>query len=164
MLFQRRITVRIAIRIKREAHFVRWRFFARFCRRRWRRRCAGQFFRGLFGRSKFLPEQRARRDLAGWVRFLERFQLPLQLPQRKRHPHLRRDKKCLDKEHRPDKCEHAENEQNQTQSRPAFAGRIGKNKRRQCAWRDLLHEPPIFAHCVRNESRFVILNEVKDLS
>src|SRR5207245_4428711 len=84
---------------------------------------------------------------------LQGFQLPFQLPQRKRHPHLRRDKKRLHKQHRSEKSEHAENEQRQPQSRPAFAGRIGKNKRRQRARRDIVHEPPIFAHCVRNESR-----------
>src|SRR5207302_9929916 len=107
----------------------------------------------LFRRGEFLPKQRTRRDLAGGVRFLQGFQLPFQLPQRKRHPHLRRDKKRLHKEHGPEKREHAYNEQRQPQSRPAFAGRIGKNKRRQRTRRDIVHEPPIFAHYLRNESR-----------
>src|SRR5207237_3129429 len=72
--------------------------------------------------------------------------------QRKRDPNLWRDEKRLHKQHRSEKRENAENEQSQTQSRPAFAGRVGKHKRGQRVWRDVLHEPPIFAHYVRNES------------
>src|SRR5262249_26780011 len=110
------------------------------------------FFRGLLCLAEFLPEQRARRHRTSRVLFLEGFELSLQLPQRKRHAHLRRDEKRLDKKHRPEKGEHPENEQSEAQSRPAFTGRIREHEGSKCAWRDFLHEPPIFAHSRENKS------------
>ena len=61
-----------------------------------------QFFRRLAGRAKFLPQQRSWRNLARRIFPLQRFQLAFQLPQRKRHVHLRRDKKRLNEKHRAD--------------------------------------------------------------
>ena len=41
VLFQRRVTVGIAIGVKRKTHLIRWRFLTRLGRRGRRRRCAG---------------------------------------------------------------------------------------------------------------------------
>lgn len=154
MLFQRGVAVRIAVRIKSQPHFIGWRFLARFPRRCWRWRCPSQLFCGLSRFAEFSPEQRAGWHRSGGILLLQRFQLPFQLPQRKWHPHFGRDEECLDEEHRSKKREHAENEQSQTQPRPAFTGRVRENKRRQRVWRDVLHEPAIFAQSRKNERRF----------
>jgi len=80
VLFERRVAVGIAVGVKCKPHFIRWRFLARLRRRRGGGRYAGQLLRRLFRGAKFLPEQRARRDLAGRIGPLQRLQLPLQLP------------------------------------------------------------------------------------
>ena len=112
MLLERRVTVRIAICVKREPYFIVRRFFAGA--RRGRRLWAAELFRRLSGLAKFLPEQRTRRKLPRRIFLLQCFQLAFQLPQRKRNSHFRRNKKRLDKEHRPEKKEHSRDEQNQS--------------------------------------------------
>ena len=42
---------------------------------------------------------------------------------------LRRHEKRLDEKNRPEKNQDADNQQNEAQPRPAFAGRVGKDKR-----------------------------------
>ena len=137
MQLERRIAIRIAIGVKCKPHFVVRRFLSGA--RRWRRCWADESFCRLSCLAKLLPEQRSWRKLPGRIFLLQGFQLAFQLPQGKRHSHLRCDKKRLDKQHRPKKEEHSCNEQNQSQTRPTFAGRIGEDKRRQCFWRDLRH-------------------------
>ena len=139
MLLERRITVRIAVGVEGEVHFIARRFFARANWRRWR--WPAQFFCRLPGCAEFLPQQRARRHLSRRIFFLQRLELALQLPQREGNLHLRRDKKCLNEQHRPEKKQHSCQQQNQAQPRPAFACRIGENERRQGPWRDVVHEP-----------------------
>src|SRR4029077_5323346 len=124
MLLERRVTVRIAICVKRKPYFVVRRFFVGG--RRGRRLCAAELSRRLSSLAKFLPEQRTRRKLSGRIFLLQCFQLAFQLPQGKRNSHFRRNKKRLDKEHRPEKKEHSCDEQKQSQTRPALTGRIGE--------------------------------------
>src|ERR1700693_144768 len=150
VFFQRSIAVGIAIRVIGETNFVRRRFFARFCRRRRSWGYTRQFLRGPFRRPEFLPKQRSRRYLTRGVCPLQRLELPFQLSQRKRNPHLRRDKECLNKKDASEKRKHPQNQQSEAQSRPAFAGRVRENKRRECVWREFLHEPPIFAQLRNN--------------
>src|SRR4029077_8860376 len=128
MLLERRVTVRIAIGVKRKPYFVVRRFFVGARRRR--RLCAAELFRRLSSLAKFQPEKRTRRKLSCRIFLLQCFQLAFQLPHRKRNSHFQRNKKRLDKEHRPEKREHSCDEQKQSQTRPAFTGRIGENKRR----------------------------------
>src|SRR4029453_4365670 len=51
-----------------------------------------------------------------------------------------RPKKPSNKPHRPKKKQHATDEQNQAQARPAFTCRIGENERSDSFWRNLGHE------------------------
>src|SRR6266403_4043163 len=100
VLLERRITVRIAVGVEGESHFVARGFFACACRR-WLG-CPRELFCRLPGCAEFLPEQRARRHLSSRVFFLQCLELSLQLPQREGDLHLRRDKKCLHEKHCPE--------------------------------------------------------------
>src|SRR5262249_19805138 len=104
MLLERRVTVRVAIYVECESHFVVRRFLSRPRRRSWR--CSGKFFRGLTRRAKFLPKQRSWRHLASRVLPLQRMQLTFQLPQRKRHIHFWCDKKRLNEKHQRNEEQH----------------------------------------------------------
>ena len=97
VLLERGVAVRIAIRIKRQSHFITRGFLTRF-RRRNRGRSA-KFFRCLPRRAELLPKQRVWGDLTCWILLLQGFQLPLQLAQGKRHAHLRGNEERLHKEH-----------------------------------------------------------------
>src|SRR5438093_5125630 len=165
VLLERRVAVRIAIHVEREAHFVVRRFFSRARRRRWR--CAGQLLSCLPGRAKFLPQQRSRRQLTGRILPLQRAQLTFQLPQRKRHVHFGRDKKRLNEKHQRNEEQHAAGKQNQTQPRPAFTARIGENKWRNLFRRKLRHATPTIAQVRELENSilslvFVIPTEVEE--
>src|SRR3954452_11317138 len=128
MLFQRSVTVGIAVGVEREPHFVVRYFFPRMGGRRRRDRRLW-FFSGQPGRRKFFPEREiGRRRLTSGVHRLERLQLPLQLPERERQIQLRRDEKRLDEKNGAEKNGDAADEQNKPEPRPAFAGRIGKNE------------------------------------
>src|SRR5207247_11212309 len=93
VLLERCIAVRIAIRIKCESHFV----VRQFSPQSWRRRgrCSCELFCRLSRLAKFLPKQRGRRQLAGGISLLQRFESTFSLPQRKRHVHSRRDENRL---------------------------------------------------------------------
>src|SRR5439155_23941877 len=63
-----------------------------------------------------------------------------QLPQVERQVELRCNEKRLHKKHRGEKYKHARKEQNQTQARPAFAARIGKDKRAAGVVKIVVHQ------------------------
>src|ERR1700680_2171611 len=161
VFFERCIAVGIAVGVERTPDLVRRRLLARLCRRR---RCrAGEFFCRLPGCAKFLPEQRARRDQASRVRLLQCLQLPLQLPQRKWHAHLRRHEKRLHEQHRPEKNYHSAPEQDQAQPWPALTARIGENKRRDGVWRDVLHEVAMIVQAAEEENPILWLSSYSRL-
>src|SRR4030095_11594490 len=111
VLLERGVAVRIAIYIECESHFAIRRFLSRTRRRSWR--CAGKLLCGLASRSKFLPQQRSWRNLARRILPLQRSQLAFQLPQRKRHVHLRYDKKRLNEKHQRHEEQHTADQQNE---------------------------------------------------
>ena len=81
------------------------------------------------GFDEFLPGGNVRRELAGRILFLERFQLPFQLPQSERQAQLLRDEECLDKKDGRNKDRDPAKKERKPEARPAAAGRIGENKR-----------------------------------
>src|SRR6202035_1274510 len=148
--------VGIAVGVEREPYFVDRRFFSRSRRRR--RRGTPEFFRRLPGRTELLPEQRGRRHLSRRILFLQSLELAFQLPQRKWHPHLRRDEKCLDKKHCPEKKQHCAHEQDQAQSWPALTTRIGENKRGDGIWGNVLHGVAMIVQAPEEENPILWLS------
>ena len=136
VLLERRVAVGIAIGVKSEAHFVVGKFLARMRRRR---RLGDRFLRRMSRQSEFFPKRFLRRHLSGRVFFLQRFELALQLPQRKRQLQLRRDKQRLHEKDGRDENHNRGDEQSEAQPRPAFARWIGENERRDCVARAWLH-------------------------
>src|SRR5438105_4066581 len=143
MLLERCVTVRIVIHVECESNFVSRRFLPRARRSSWC--CSSELFRCLTCGTKFLPQQRSRRQLARGVLPLQRAQLTFQLPQRKGQVHFWGDKERLNEKHQRNKGEYPAGKQNETQPRPAFPTGIGENKRRNLFRRELGHGTPIIA-------------------
>ena len=70
---------------------------------------------------------------------MEGLELSLQLPQGKRKAELRSDEEGLDEKDDAEKDHNPGNEQAEAKARPAFASRIGKNKRGHRMRRDFFH-------------------------
>ena len=81
------------------------------------------------GRDEFLPGRNVWRELAGGILFLQRFQLPFQLPQSERQTQLRCDEECLDKKDGCNEDSDPAKKERKPKTRPAPARRIGENKR-----------------------------------
>ena len=95
VLLERRVTVGIAVGVKSEPHFVIGKFLVRMRRRR---RLGDWFLRRMRAGPNFSQSGLLRRRLSGRIFFLQRFELTLQLSQRKRQLQLRRDEKRLHKQ------------------------------------------------------------------
>jgi len=112
VVFERRVAVRIAVGVKREPHFIRRRFFARFRRSRARRRrrfAPANFLAACFASPNFC--QSSELDGVGPAGFVfGALSIAPSIAATKRHPHFRRDEECLHKKHRRQKREDAEHD------------------------------------------------------
>src|SRR6266404_4055584 len=105
-------------------------------RRRWR--WPRLFLRRHSGRGKFLPERQIRWLHSG-IRLSQGLELSLQLPEGKRKIELRSNKKGLNKKNSAEKEQDPCTEQGKAKAGPAFASRIGKNKRHNRVRRVFFH-------------------------